>query len=365
MADKEHLNLLIQSSEVWNDWRQKNTEVQPNFSEANLERAVLINRNLQGANFKGANLHGVNIQKSDLSNADFIKANLSKANLIQVNLCGANLSEADIYAANLSQADLSGANLNKVNLAGAHLYKTNFNGANLSQADLTITRLIETNFERANITDCLVYGISAWGVKLDGANQSNLVITPQGESTITVDNLKVAQFIYLLINNKEIRDVIDTVAKKAVLILGRFTPEQLEVLQAIRNKLRELGYVPILFDFTKPESHDFIETVSTLAHISKFVIADFTDSRIVLEEVPHIARNVSVSIQPLFMKGRGNIAVSISNLRVNHRSILDDFYYENLEHLMQNFEQMVISPAEMMAQELLERKRKEAVRGQE
>lgn len=89
-----------------------------------------------------------------------------------------------------------------------------------------------------------------------------------------------------------------------------------------------------------------------------------TDSRIVLEEVPHIARNVSVPIQPLFMKGTGNIAVSIGNLRVNHRSILDDFYYENLEHLMQNFEQMVISPAESMAQELLERKRKEVIKQQ-
>lgn len=362
MAYQEHLNLLIQSSEVWNNWRQQNPNTQPDFSGANLGREVLINRNLQGANFREANLHRVDIQKSDLSNADFSKADLSRANLVQVNLCGANLSEADIFAANLSEANLSGANLNKANLAGAHLYKTNLNGANLSQADLTITRLIETNFERANITDCLVYGISAWGVKSDGANQSNLVITPQGESTITVDNLKVAQFIYLLINNKEIRDIIDTVAKKTVLILGRFTPERLEVLEVIRNKLRELGYVPILFDFTKPESHDFIETVSTLAHISKFVIADCTDSRIVLEEVPHIARNVSVPIQPLFMKGTGNIAVSIGNLRVNHRSILDDFYYENLEHLMQNFEQMVISPAESMAQELLERKRKEAIK---
>ncbi|MEH2310715.1 MAG: hypothetical protein V7K35_04625 [Nostoc sp.] len=48
------------------------------------------------------------------------------------------------------------------------------------------------------------------------------------------------------------------------------------------------------------------------------------------------------------------MAVTLVNLRVNHHSIVDDFYYENLEHLMQNFEQMVISPAESMAQELLE-----------
>ncbi|MHC5939540.1 hypothetical protein, partial [Nostoc sp.] len=216
-----------------------------------------------------------------------------------------------------------------------------------------------------NITGCSIWGISAWDLNLTNTIQANLIIKPNDEVSIIIDDIELAQFLYLILKNDKIRNVIDTVAQKAVLILGRFTPERLEVLQAIRKKLRELGYVPIIFDFTKPQSHDFIETVATLAHISKFIIADFTDPKIVLEEVPHIARNVSVPIQPLFMKGTGNIAVSIGNLRVNHRSILDDFYYENLEHLMQNFEQMVISPAESMAQELLERKRKEAVRGQE
>jgi len=38
----------------------------------------------------------------------------------------------------------------------------------------------------------------------------------------TVDNIEVAQFIYLLLNNRAICDVIDAIASKAVLILGRF-----------------------------------------------------------------------------------------------------------------------------------------------
>jgi hypothetical protein len=54
----------------------------------------------------------------------------------------------------------------------------------------------------------------------------DLVITPPNESPIQVDNLEVAQFIYLLLNNEKIRDVIDTIGKKAVLILGRFTPHR-------------------------------------------------------------------------------------------------------------------------------------------
>ena len=39
-------------------------------------------------------------------------------------------------------------------------------------------------------------------LKLDGAEQKNLIITPHDEPEITVDNLEVAQFIYLLLNNE-------------------------------------------------------------------------------------------------------------------------------------------------------------------
>ena len=65
--------------------------------------------------------------------------------------------------------------------------------------------------------DCSIYGISAWDVQLDGAKQLNLTITPDDQPTITVDNLKIAQFIYLLLNNAEIRDVINTLTTKSVL----------------------------------------------------------------------------------------------------------------------------------------------------
>ncbi len=54
-----------------------------------------------------------------------------------------------------------------------------------------------------------------------------------------VDNLKIAQFIYQLLNNAEIREVINTIISKAV-------------LDAIRDELRKQGYLSILFDFQKP-----------------------------------------------------------------------------------------------------------------
>jgi hypothetical protein len=60
----------------------------------------------------------------------------------------------------------------------------------------------------------------------------------------------------LLVNNQEIRRVIDTVTAKAVLILGRFIDERKQILDAIRDRLAEKDYVPIIFDFDKPSSRD-------------------------------------------------------------------------------------------------------------
>jgi hypothetical protein len=51
--------------------------------------------------------------------------------------------------------------------------------------------------------------------------------------SLTVDNINFAQLINLLLNNKNLREVIDTVTSKALLILGRFDPEKKKVLYAI------------------------------------------------------------------------------------------------------------------------------------
>ena len=52
------------------------------------------------------------------------------------------------------------------------------------------------------------------------AKQQYLVVTSYGEPEITVDNIEVAQFVYLLLHNEKICDVIDTIGKKGVILLG-------------------------------------------------------------------------------------------------------------------------------------------------
>ena len=96
------------------------------------------------------------------------------------------------------------------------------------------------------------------------------------------------------------RDAIDTITSKVVLILGRFTKERKAVLDMFREKLRDRNLLPVIFDFEGPRSRDLTETVSTLAHIARFIIADITDAKSIPQEltaiVPHLP---SVPVQPI------------------------------------------------------------------
>jgi hypothetical protein len=97
--------------------------------------------------------------------------------------------------------------------------------------------LVGTNLEDATLTDCRIYGISAWNVELsEGTKQQDLIITNVGEPEVTVDNIEVAQFVCLLLHNEKIRDVIDTIGKKGVLLLGRFTDGRIAVLERLRER---------------------------------------------------------------------------------------------------------------------------------
>jgi hypothetical protein len=52
------------------------------------------------------------------------------------------------------------------------------------------------------------------------------------------------------------------------LILGRFTPERKQVLDAIRKELRRHNHVPVLCDIEGPSRHNFTETVTLLARMA-------------------------------------------------------------------------------------------------
>jgi hypothetical protein len=179
----------------------------------------------------------------------------------------------------------------------------------------------------------------------------NLIITQDADSTITVDNLEVAQFIYLLLKNENIRNVIDTITSKTVLILGRFTPERKEILDAIKKELRNRNYLPILFDFEKPSSRNLTETITLLARMARFIIADITDAKSIPQElyaiVPHLP---SVPVKPLLISSQKEYAMSESFR--GYSWFLETYYYESIEEILGSIKEKIINPAEEKAREL-------------
>jgi uncharacterized protein YjbI with pentapeptide repeats len=76
MASGEHLQLIRQGAEVWNEWRQKNRELIPRLLRADLGSAKL-RVDLSGAVLGGADLSEANLSRADLRYAKLIGADLS------------------------------------------------------------------------------------------------------------------------------------------------------------------------------------------------------------------------------------------------------------------------------------------------
>lgn len=333
MANQQHLDILKQGVEVWNEWRRQHPEIQPDLSKAFLKGVSLHGANLKGADLKNANLNWAYPIEADLQEADLKEAHLFGTILVRADLRKADLRGAIFFEADLSEAHLDGADLR---------------GANLSRA-----RLVRTHLTGANLTNCRVYGISAWDMQLEGAQQFNLIITPldqPDQPSITVDNLEMAQFVYLLLNNKKIRDVIDTITSKVVLILGRFTAERKTVLDTLRSELRKWNYTPVLFDFEKPSSRDFTETVRTLAHLSRFVIADLSDPSAIPQELQAIVPDLEVPVQPLLLEAKREYSMFVDFRKYDW--VLPVYLYKDETSLIASLKDEIIEPADKKAREL-------------
>jgi len=355
MANQEQLEIIKQGAEVWNSWRKVNPEIkielsgaflpEVNLSRVNLAEADLDRVYLTGADLSKANLSGARLWESRLVGANLAGANLAGANLSATDLSGADLSEAYLSDVSFTRANLTGVNLSNTVLTGAGFIMANLSEAKLCSADLSMAILIRTNLDQANLSEAKVYGASVWDTDLNDTMQNNLIITPPGHSEITVDNLEVAQFIYLILKNEKIRNVIDTIGNKGVLILGRFTKERKAILDSIREKLRALNYVPMMFDFEKPTKKDLTETVQLLANMSKFVIADITEAKSIPQELSHIIPNFpSVPVQPIILSSER--AYAIFEHWEHFNSVLPVFKYDNEQQLFNSFKDKVILPVE-------------------
>jgi len=380
MASDEALAVIRRGVDAWNSWEQR--------GDADLSRA-----DLRGADLTGIHLSGVSLHGADLTGAKLVRAEISFADLREARLDGADLSEANLddvqigtrlegaclrqatfvtcslHAATLTGADMRGAcivrsdmsyaDLTRCDVRGGEIRDTvlreaNFTNADLTGVDLTGSLLVETNFTGADMTGCRIYGISAWNLELTGTRQRDLLISREEEPAIVVDDLEVAQFIYLMLNNSKIRKVIDSVTSKAVLLLGRFTPERKPVLDALRAELRNRGYVPILFDFERPTDRDLTETVTLLARLARFIVADVTDASSIPKELEAIVPGLAVPIQPLLEGAARPFSMFADHWKYDW--VLPVYRYRDAEHLVTELGSAVVEPSERKVEELARRR---------
>lgn len=298
MARHEDVEMLkTQDAERWNRWRQeKGPNYRPNleglfaqrgsrfegfdFSHCDLSDQFrptsFWDCHMNGCDFTGAKLHGVIMINTPLGpirrDGREHPVSFRNASMIWANLRGACCRGADFTNAVLEQSELTGTDLSYANLTGVKMQRSIVSGTNLSG-----TRLV----------DCQLAGVSAWHVRTNQDTvQANLDITTRwwnqdpplspGE-IITLDDIEVAQYVHMLLNNQKIRQLVNVGSSKTVLILGRFSPpERKAVLDELRERLRQRDLVPMIFDFERPIDRDFTETVKTLASMSRFVISDLT-----------------------------------------------------------------------------------------
>lgn len=331
-----------------------------NFNEAILSNTELrAAKNLSKADFSEAHFNFIDLNKADLakttldfarfSNSDLSGANLSKASLCgtqlsESNLCRTDLREAFLSAAHLNDVDLIGADLANVTLRGANLLRVDLSEANLSSADLSGATLLEINLTRTILKNCRVYNTSIWKVQFEETIQENLITTDDNQPVITVDHLKIAQFICLLAETQEIQEMLNPLATRSVLILGNFAARRVIVSHTLKETLRKQNYQPLTLDTALFSSPKIGEIIRSLARLSCFVLLDLTGMSNLSELIKEAIPTFAVPVQILVETTRAEDYRLFSNSLVSPW-ILPFYQYSDVEELQENAIEKFITPA--------------------
>ena len=345
MANPDHVDLVHEGVQAWNLWRTSSADVRPDLSGADLREV-----DLRAVNLGAAQLHRTRFRYSDLSGADFRGAYLERCDLRNCSLLDATFQDAWLFRADFSNSRLCRADLRASNCAVVQFYETDLSDADLRSANLRTATFVGTNVAGADFSGCRIYGIAAWDLRGAPKAQKALVINDDGELAVTADNLQVAQFVHLLLRNPQIREVLDTVTRKLVLILGRFTPDRKAVLDAVRERLQHYDLVPVVVDFDVPAQRNVTETVTLLARLAAFIVADITEPSSLPQELQAFVPTVKVPVCPILQTGHRPWAM-FRDL-AEYDWVLPPHEYGDLAQLLETLQASVITPAQDKARQI-------------
>jgi hypothetical protein len=131
------------------------------------------------------------------------------------------------------------------------------------------------------------------------------------------------------------------------------------VLDAIREALRQRGYLPIMFDFERPTARDFTETIMTLAGMSLFIIADITNPKSSPLELQATVPNYMVPFAPIIQEGEQPFSMFLDLKNKHPDWVLDLLAYDSASTLVRKLRNAVIQPALKKHKELRAKKAEE------
>lgn len=165
MANQEHLDILKQGGEVWNQWRKEHPGTMPDLSDAYLNNSDLSFAHLSDANLKNANLSHTTLKSADLNNSDLSGADLEGADLSYAFLRDANIYNTQLDGANLWRSRLRNANLRSANLRRAVFTTAGLERTNFSEARISYTSFNDCDFSHARGLESVIHqGPSTIGI---------------------------------------------------------------------------------------------------------------------------------------------------------------------------------------------------------
>lgn len=275
MIQVDPLNILKHGAKIWNNWRDHHPGpldfASPHWHDS-MECGGMPSKGANCLDFSGVHLCDVNIYSA------FAEG---------LNLRGAVFENTVIEEGDFSRCDFSGATFRNTRFNKTILTQSTFEGATFNNCNLNRVNLTGADFRVREICETVVYGLSAWDLNTSTeSRQSKLVIEKtyefysdliqQGQIPMMVDDIELAQFVYYLSDHKKMRQTLNILNDRGVLLLGRFQEGGLARLDGIRQWFQERGFTPMMFDFARPDNLSLTETVVTMAGLSKFILVDLS-----------------------------------------------------------------------------------------
>lgn len=331
------------------------------FSGSKFQKTSLIQANIRESQFCDSTLDNVNLTKAHFERSFFRKAKFRNSELSYVKLNDSKILFSEIFNCNFKTSMLYNSifedckfeecNLSNTLFTSGKIINSTVSDTDLTKVDFRNTQLTADTFINCDLSKSKIFGVSTWKLSLINTIQEDLRISDVGEPKITIDNIEVAQFIYLLLNNEKLRNVISTITSKVVLILGRFTSDRMQVLNLLREELRHRNHLPVLFDFDRSLSRDITETITTLALLSKFIIADITDPKSIPQELSQIVPHMtSLPVQPIILCGHEEYGMFEHFQR--YPWVLDIIEYKDSDDIRSNVLDRIINSCELKISEL-------------